>query len=113
MRKEVADLQQWMADNKLPPDQLKDLAATVASELKRVADNHLEQIEPSLIEARRQMTSEPKLDSKKPDAPKDDPLQEAKVHQEQAKITFDQLVKFLGPWASLQERQGQDARDPR
>ena len=102
LRQELADLKRWMEDNKMPPSELKYLAATVASKLEGVARTDLQQIESALAEARWQMNPEARPDPKKPDAQKNDPLQEAKAHQEEAKKIFDELVQLLGPWASVQ-----------
>src|SRR5262249_45942620 len=78
---------------------------TLGLELDRIAQEDLQHIEPNLMEARMQLTQDPKEQKpKSPKAPKEKgPLDKAKTHQENAKQGLDDLVKFMDPWAGLHQ----------
>lgn len=102
LRDELAKLQQLLKDNKLPGSEVADHIKTLKNELERLAQEDMQQIEPNLAEARKEMagTTTP--------APKDKgPLDKAQKLQEQTKKTLDELAKFLDPWASMHQVKGE------
>jgi hypothetical protein len=102
LRDELAKLQQMIKDNKLPPSEVQDQLTTLKNELERLAQEDLQQIEPNLAEARKEMAG-----TAKP-SPKDKgPLDKAQKLQEQTKKTLDELAKFLDPWATLHQVKGE------
>lgn len=102
LRDELAKLQQLLKDNKLPPSEVQDHIKTLKNELERLAQEDLQQIEPNLAEARKEMAG-----TAKP-SPKDKgPLDKAQKLQQQTKKTLDELAKFLDPWASMHQVKGE------
>jgi hypothetical protein len=102
LREELAKLQQSIKDNKLPPSKVQDQIKTLKNELERLAQEDLPQIEPNLAEARKELVGAA------PPTPKNKgPLDKAEKLQEQAKKTLDDLAKFLDPWASMHQIQGE------
>jgi hypothetical protein len=100
LRAEIQRLKQILRDNKLPPSDVNDLLKTLGLELDRIAQEDLQHIEPNQMEARKQLKEEPKA----PKAPKEKgPLDKAKTHQENTKRALDDLVKFMDPWAGLNQ----------
>jgi len=93
VRGAVNRLQQALRDNELPPSNLRDQLRTLDSELQRILEEDLQQIEPNLAEARKEM------DGGKQD--KIAALDKAQTLQDDAKKSFDELLKFLDPWASI------------
>jgi hypothetical protein len=118
LRAEVAKLRQMLRDNQMPPSNMEDRLRKLAAELERLAQEELQQIEPNLAEARKELAREtkptpPVKDTKpatKAEPPKKDPLDQAQQHQKEAKETLDNLVKFLDPWANMHLVKGK-ARD--
>jgi hypothetical protein len=101
LRQELANLQNKMRDNQLPPSDMQDRLRTLATELDRLARENLQQIEAKLSEARKEMAG-----TAKPAPKNKDPLKEAQSHQEDAKKTLDELAKFLDPWANMHQIKG-------
>jgi len=105
LRAELNRLKQVLRDNKLPPSDVSDRLKTISSELDRIAQEDLQHIEPSLMEARKQLNQEQK--PPQPKSPKEKgPLDKAKSHQENVKKGLDDLVKFMDPWAGLHQVKG-------
>ncbi len=102
LREELAKLQQSIKDNKLPPSKVQDQIKTLKNELERLAQEDLQQIEPSLAEARKELVG-----ASAPAPKNKGPLDKAEKLQEQAKKTLDELAKFLDPWASMHQIQGE------
>ncbi|MCI0378307.1 MAG: hypothetical protein L0215_11925 [Gemmataceae bacterium] len=96
MRNELNKLQQMIKDNKLPPSETQDLIQTLKNELERLAQEDLQQIEPNLAEARKELSG-----TTKPTPKKQSSLEKAGELQQQTKKTLDDLAKFLDPWASM------------
>ncbi len=103
-REELAKMQQSIKDNKLPPSKVQDQIKTLKNELERLAQEDLQQIEPSLAEARKELVG-----AASPTPKNKGPLDKAEKLQEQAKKTLDDLAKFLDPWASMHQIQGETA----
>jgi hypothetical protein len=105
LRAELNRLKQVLRDNKLPPSDVNDRLKTLSSELDRIAQEDLQHIEPNLMEARKQLNQDQKPPP--PKSPKEKgPLDKAKTHQENVKKGLDDLVKFMDPWAGLQQVKG-------
>ena len=102
LRDELAKLQHWIRDNKLPPTEVQDKIKTLKNELERLALEEVQQIEPHLAEARKEMAG-----TVKPGPNEKGPLDKAQKLQEEAKRTFDELAKFLDPWASMHQVKGE------
>ena len=102
LREELARLEQWIKDNKLPPSEARDKIKTLRNELDRLAQEELPQIEPHLAEARKEM-----IGTAKPTPKNKGPLDKAQKLQEEAKKTFDELASFLDPWASIHQVNGE------
>ena len=103
MRNELNKLLQLLKDNKLTDTEAKEKAGMLKGELDRLAKNELQQIEPNLSEARKEVS----VGEKNKDA-----LNRAAKLQESAKNSLDELAAQLNPWASLHEIKG-EARDIR
>ncbi len=106
LRAEIAKLQQMIRDNKLPPSALEDRLKTVKSELERLSREELQQIEPELAAARKELEKAAQPTPKKPE-PNQGALDKARQHQQQAKKTIDDLLRFLDPWASMHQVKGE------
>jgi hypothetical protein len=110
LRADLNKLKQMLRDNKLPRSSVDDQLQTVAGELERVQREELQQIEAGLDAARKQLGANPPAPEKsKPpkNAPADKaPLDKARTHQENAQKAFDELVKFMAPWAGLHQVKG-------
>ncbi|MCI0640135.1 MAG: hypothetical protein L0Y72_00555 [Gemmataceae bacterium] len=96
LRNELNKLQQMIKDNKLPSSETQDLIKTLKNELERLAQEDLQQIEPNLAEARKELSG-----TTKPTPKKQSSLEKASELQQQSKKTLDDLAKFLDPWASM------------
>jgi hypothetical protein len=94
LRNELAKLQQLTRDNKLPANQAQDNIQTLRTELDRLAQDDLQKLEPAMADALKQAAL-PQPDAKKT------PLEQVAKLQEGAKKTFDDLAKFLDPWAGM------------
>lgn len=99
LRGAVTRMQQALRDNELPPSNLRDQLRTLSTELERITQEDLQQIEPNLAEARKEM------DNGKNE--KIAALDKAQALQDDAKKSFDELLKFLDPWASVNVVKGQ------
>lgn len=99
LRGAVTRMQQALRDNEMPPSNLRDQLRTLNTELERIANEDLQQIEPNLAEARKEM------DGGKNE--KSAALDRAHELQEDAKESIDELLKFLDPWASVNVVKGQ------
>jgi hypothetical protein len=141
LRAELKRMKETMRDNKLPPSDASARLKRLDAELERIMQQDLQQIEPNLVEARKEVSAEtkPKETGKDKQAKEDKqvkenqvkenqakenqakqkqakekqkekgPLEKALKHQESAKNALDELVKYMTPWAGLQQVKG-DAR---
>jgi hypothetical protein len=116
IRDDLAKLQQMIKDNKLPPSEVQDHIRALKSELERLAQEDLQQIEPNLAEARKELASPAKPAPKQKGAPdkaqkqpeqSKGPLDKAQRLQEQTKQSLDELAKLLDPWASMHQVKGE------
>jgi hypothetical protein len=112
LRAELNKLQNLIKDNKLRDTEAQEQADMLKGALDQLARQELQQIEPALAQARRQMTSEEKKpapgDKKEPGKQEenkqaDDPLRKAENLQKNAKRSIDELVRAMNPWATLQQ----------
>jgi len=127
LRAELKRMKEMLRDNKMPPSDVQARLKTLDSELERIMQQDLQHIEPNLMEARREAAADTKpptpskeakeakgakeskagKESQAKENPKDKgPLEKALKHQKNAKKSLDELVKFMAPWADLQQVKG-------
>jgi hypothetical protein len=105
LRGEVRRTLDAMHDNHLPRSAAQQRMEMVAAELKRLADEELEQIEPRLTEARKQNETSPP--GRKPPKEERGPLGEARQHQEEVENTLNELLARLQSLSELPDVQGE------
>lgn len=66
IRAEIDKLKQLLKDNKLPPSDVQDRLNTLGAELDRIGREDLQQIEPNLAEARKELRKEKDTNKKGP-----------------------------------------------
>jgi hypothetical protein len=108
LRHDLGKLHQLLRDNKLTDTEAQEKLGMLKGELDRLAQQELQQIEPQLAEARKDLAH---AEQKEPAAKQTkDALEKAAKLQENAKKGLDELVKAMAPWASLQQIRA-EARD--
>jgi hypothetical protein len=120
LRKELDKLQQLLNDNKMKDSEAQLRTGMIKGALDQLARQELQQIQPALEKARKQLAAEankqgkdtqpkkdpkndPKNDPKTPAGKKDDPLANTAKLQDSALKNLDELAQALSPWASIQE----------
>jgi hypothetical protein len=94
-----------MRDNHLPRSGTQQRMEMVAAELRRLAEEELEQIESRLTEARKQNENNPP--DRKPPKGERGPLGEARQHQEEVENTLNELLARLQSLSELPDVQGE------
>jgi hypothetical protein len=105
LRAEVRRTLDAMRDNKLPRSGGQQRMEMVAAELKRLAEQELEQIEPRLTEARKQ--NEDNAQARKPAKGEKGALGEARQHQEEVENTLNELLARLPSLSELTDVQAE------
>lgn len=93
LRGQVARILRTLRDNHLPQSGDQERMEMVAAELKRLAEEELDQIEPRLTTARKDQEASPQ--GKKPARDEKGPLGEARQHQEEVENTLNELLNRL------------------
>jgi hypothetical protein len=113
LRKELDKLQQLLQDNKMKDSEAQMRTGMIKGALDQLARQELQQIEPSLAKARKEMQAQAHRDKKddkqnkvqpkgKKDQ-KDDPLAKPARLQQNALKNLDELAQALNPWANMQD----------
>jgi hypothetical protein len=105
LRGEVRRTLEAMRDNHLPRSGAQERMEMVAAELKRLAEEELEQVEPRLTEARKQNEDNP--EGRKPAKGERGPLGEARQHQEEVENTLNELLARLQSLSELSDVQAE------
>jgi hypothetical protein len=93
LRARVARALQALRDNHMPQSGDQERMEMVANELRRLADEELDQIEPRLTTARKDQAASPQ--GRKPAKDEKGPLGEARQHQEEVENTLNELLNRL------------------
>ena len=119
IRGDLNKLKQMLRDNKLPPSPMQDRLRKLSGELERMTQEELQEIERNLADARKELGREEKDKQKAKQAEKGkeqssvekkNSLEKAAEAQKEANASLKDLVKFLDPWANMQQIKGR-ARD--
>ncbi len=100
IRGQLQKLQELLDDNNQPPSNVRDRIRILTRDLKDLAKEQLPKIEQNLEKALKDLGAK---SGKEPPPNKDTPLDKVQQQQQDARKALDKLLKFLNPWASVQQ----------
>jgi hypothetical protein len=104
LQAEVDRIRRTLRDNHLPPSAIQERTESLAAELDRLAREEVPPVEPDLLAARK-LAETP--GDRSPLRSEDNPLTQARQHQEEVEKTLSEMLARLEPWSSTREIKGE------